>query len=107
MEIKDCSSMLVSNDQRFIKRFIKRLNGKFWIADYVNKIIKHGNFLNNTNLNGGCKIIKYDTNVITIESGEFTDGVSDFSLKKLNSTYTHIESQNPYFIYNNTVFLYF
>lgn len=101
MEIKECGSMMYSNDQRFVEKFLNNINGKYWIYDYKNKTIKHGNFLNNKNLNGNCILITYDNYNITITYGEFTNGNSHFSLGILNSIYTLIESQNPYFIYNN------
>jgi hypothetical protein len=108
MEIKACDYMMNSTDPHHIIRIVNKLNGIYWISDYNKKVTKYGRFLNSMKLNGIGTIIKYAEDGFTLTRGNFIDDVPDVLLlnkpiKNLNSTYTIIESQNPYFIYNTGI----
>jgi hypothetical protein len=108
MEIKAYDYMMTSTDPRYIMRIVNKLNGIYWLADYNKKVIKYGRFLNSMKLNGIGTIIKYTEDGFTITRGIFIDDVPDVLLlnnpiKKRNTKYTVVESQNPYFIYNTGI----
>jgi len=108
MEIKACDYMMTSTDPRHIMRIVNKLNGIYWLADYNKKVIKYGQFLNSMKLNGIGTILKYTEDCFTITCGNFINDIPDILLlnnpiKNRNTSYTIVESQNPYFIYNTGI----